>query len=196
MALSNGPIYNIPTGRRDGLVSDPSTVNLPGPFFTVSRALQSFISKGLTLEEMVTLLGAHTVGFAHCSAFQERLSSFQAGNLDPTMDPALDATLVRTCGSFARPVRDDPVVFLDQQSPSEFDNQFYNQILARRGVLRIDQELAMDPLSAELVSKFAADNERFRVSFADAMVKMGSIDVLVGNEGEIRKNCRAFNFPL
>ncbi|KAI4348509.1 hypothetical protein L6164_009224 [Bauhinia variegata] len=192
VALAGGPRYNISTGRRDGLVSNPDEVNLPGPSFSVSEALQSFTAKGMTLKEMVTLLGAHTTGFAHCSFFEDRLSSFQ-GTLDPTMDPALDSVLVRVCGSATNPARNDPTVFLDQNTSFVFDNQFYNQILMKRGVLHIDQQLAIDQSSSGMVRDFAANGASFSQSFADAMIKMGNIDVLVGNAGEIRRNCRVFN---
>ncbi|KAK7316041.1 hypothetical protein VNO77_34677 [Canavalia gladiata] len=195
VALGGGIRYSVPTGRRDGLLSDPSLVNLPGPSMSVSGALKFFTEKGLTLEDMVTLLGGHTVGFAHCSVFQNRLSSFQ-GRRDPTMDPALDARLVQICGSFNNQPRNDPLVFLDQNSPSQFDNQFYNQMLIKRGVLHLDQQLAMDPLSRPIVVNFSTDNANFQRKFANAMIKLGIIDVLLGSQGEIRKNCRAFNIPL
>ncbi|XP_027357199.1 peroxidase 44-like [Abrus precatorius] len=195
VALAGGIRYSVPTGRRDGLLSDPSQVNLPAPSLSVSRALQFFTAKGLTLEDMVTLLGGHTVGFAHCSVFQNRLSSFK-GTLDPTMDPDLDAKLVQICGSLNKPPKGDPLVFLDQNSPFKFDSEFYDQMLRKRGVLHIDQELALDPLSKDMVANFAADGNSFQQKFANAMIKMGNIGVLVGSEGEIRKNCREFNFPL
>jgi len=74
-----------------------------------------------------------------------------------------------------------------------FDNEFYKQIILKRGVLFIDQQLALDPLSSGLVSGFAGNDAAFERSFADAMVKMGNIGVLVGSDGQIRKNCRIFN---
>ncbi|RDX57840.1 Peroxidase 44, partial [Mucuna pruriens] len=179
VALAGGPRYDVATGRRDGLVSESSLVNLPGPESTVSEALQVFTEKGMTLDEMVTLLGAHTVGFAHCSFFRGRLN-------DPQMDPALRAKLGRIC----EPANRDPRVFLDQNTSMAFDNEFYNQILLKRGVLFIDQQLALDPSSKGLVSTFAGNDAGFQRSFVDAIVKMGNIGVLVGNNGEIRKNCR------
>ncbi|CAL5435553.1 unnamed protein product [Camellia sinensis] len=45
VALAGGPNYTVPTGRRDGLVSDPNLVNLPGPSLFVSQALQFFTAK-------------------------------------------------------------------------------------------------------------------------------------------------------
>ncbi|XP_058205450.1 peroxidase 44-like [Rhododendron vialii] len=194
VALAGGPNYTVPTGRRDGLISDPNLVNVPGPTFSVSEALQSFTAKGLTLNDMVTLLGAHTVGVAHCDFFLDRLSDFQGtGKPDPTMDPALVSKLFNLCGTQSRPFKKDPTAFLDQSTPFVVDNQYYNDILSRRGIMQIDQELALDNSSASIVSGFANDAVGFQRSFADALVKMGSIEVLVGNTGQIRKNCRVFN---
>lgn len=185
VALSGGPKYNVPTGRRDGLVAN-SDVDLPGPTTPVSQARSIFANKGLTTEEMVTLLGAHTVGVAHCGFFSGRLSS--SGTPDPTMDPALDAKLVKLCKSAG-----NPAAFLDQNTSFIVDNQFYKQILLKRGIMQIDQQLALDPSTKPFVSGFAANGAKFQKSFANALIKMGKIGALVGNQGEIRKNCRVFN---
>ncbi|ESW23512.1 hypothetical protein PHAVU_004G053800 [Phaseolus vulgaris] len=189
--LAGGKWYSIPTGRKDGLLSDPALVNLPSPSLSVSDALPFFTAKGLTLEDMVTLLGGHTVGFAHCSMFQNRLE----GNGDPSMDPALEQTLVQICEFKKRP-NSDPLAFLDQNTSFLFDNQFYHQMILRRGVLHIDQQLALDPLSRNMVQNFAANDSFFQEKFAKAMIKLGSIGVLDSTDGDIRKNCRAFNIPL
>ncbi|XP_028766848.1 peroxidase 57-like [Neltuma alba] len=193
VALAGGPRYNIPTGRRDGLVSSPNEVNIPGPSLSVSQAFESFRVKGFSLNEMVTLLGAHTVGFTQCSLVRGRLSSF--GNRDPTMDPTLDDKLGRICGSAQRPARNDPQIVLDQNTSLVFDNEYYRQVRMRRGVLHIDQQVGVDASSRGIMAGFAANGNSFKRSFAKAMIKMGSLDVLVGNAGEIRKNCRAFNDP-
>ncbi|KAK3198217.1 hypothetical protein Dsin_021632 [Dipteronia sinensis] len=187
--LAGGLNYAVPTGRRDGLVSNMDEVNLPGPTLTVPEALQSFTSKGLNVNDMTTLLGGHTVGVAHCSFFQDRLSNFQGtGAPDSSMDPTLVAKLKRICGINAN----DPTAFLDQNTSFAFDNEFYNQIRLRRGVLQIDQELASDTSTAGIVSGFASNPGGFQRSFANAMIKMGNIQVLVGNAGEIRQNCRGY----
>ncbi|XP_059646460.1 peroxidase 57 [Cornus florida] len=192
VALAGGSNYSVPTGRRDGLVSDPTEVNVPGPTDSVSDALESFTAKGLTLNDMVTLLGAHTVGVAHCFFFQDRLSNFQGtGKPDPSMDPTLVTKLSKTCGTKSR--NKNPTVFLDQNTSFVIDNEFYKQIMLKRGIMQIDQELSLDKLSAPIVSNFASNGIGFQQSFANAMVKMGSIEVLVGNAGEVRKNCRVFN---
>lgn len=54
---SGGPRFAMPTGRRDGRVSKASAVNLPGPTLSVAEATRSFTAKGMTRNDMVTLLG-------------------------------------------------------------------------------------------------------------------------------------------
>ncbi|WJX29663.1 peroxidase [Trifolium repens] len=196
IALANGPRYHVLTGRRDGLVSNALNVTIPGTSLNVSQALKKFTSKGLTLEDMVTLIGAHTIGFSKCKFFQNRLSSFRSGRIDPTMDPNLNAYLVEKCGSIFNPAENHTSVFLDEETPFDFDNQFYKQIINRRGILHIDQQLALDPISRDLVWNFARGNFNFWDRFGVAWSKLGRIEVLVGNEGEIRRNCRAFNHDI
>ncbi|XP_055835273.1 peroxidase 44-like [Solanum dulcamara] len=186
VALAGGPSYIISTGRRDGLVSDPSQVNLPGPSLTVPQAFQSFKSKGFTINEMVTLLGGHTVGITHCSFIQgDRLS-----RADGSMDIKLFSTLRKTCNS-----KGDPSVFLDQNTSFVVDNSFYKQLRLKKGILKVDQLLASDKSTAGIVSNFASNPRAFQQAFANALIKLGNTQVLVGKSGEIRKNCRAFNPP-
>lgn len=194
VGLAGGPKYNVSTGRRDGLVSNVEDVNLPGPSLSVPGAFSFFQAKKLTLNDMVTLLGAHTVGVAHCTFFQDRLSNFQGtGKPDPTMDRDLAARLFKLCGNASRPLSIDPTVFLDQGTPFVVDNQFYNQTIFKKGILEIDQQLALDRSSAPIVKNFASNRVPFGQNFANALIKMSKIEVLVGSAGEIRKNCRVFN---
>lgn len=193
VALAGGPQYNIPTGRRDGLISRADEVDLPGPASTVSQAQQAFRTRGMTINDMVVLLGGHSIGVTHCSFFQDRLTNFQGtGGPDPTMDPDLVTDLTNTCGSDPN---SDPTVFLDENSSFVLDNEYYNQIMNNRGLLEIDQELALDRSTSGIAQRLAADNALFGQSFAKAMVKLGSLQVLEGNAGEIRTNCRMFNEP-
>ncbi|KEH23546.1 putative peroxidase [Medicago truncatula] len=57
----------------------------------------------------------------------------------------------------------------------------------------IDQKLTLDKSTSLFVSNFASNGEKFVNNFATAMIKMGKIGLLIGNEGEVRKNCRVFN---
>lgn len=50
----------MPTGRRDGRVSLASeTSNLPGFTDSVAVQIQKFNSKGLNIQDLVTLVGKH-----------------------------------------------------------------------------------------------------------------------------------------
>lgn len=193
MVLAGGPNFTVSTGRLDGLRSNPEVVDLPGPTVPVSEVLQRFANKGFTPKEAVALLGAHTVGFSRCSFFQERLSNFRAtGVADNDMDQSFAEDLSRTCGSSSS---EDPTTFLDHGTPNAFDNQYYNQTMFKRGVLKIDQALATDTSTAGFVSHFASDQADFQVTFSNGMVKLGGLGVLDNSAGEVRQNCRAFNRP-
>lgn len=84
----------VPTGRRDGFVSNPEDANriLPPPFISVEGMLSFFGNKGMDVFDAVALLGAHTVGVASCVNFADRITDFQGtGQPDPSMDPNLAA---------------------------------------------------------------------------------------------------------
>ncbi|ESQ54694.1 hypothetical protein EUTSA_v10026803mg [Eutrema salsugineum] len=180
--LAGGPSFLVPTGRRDGLRSNPNDVNLPGPTIPVDASIRAFADQGMNVNDMVTLIGGgHSVGVAHCSLFQDRLN-------DPAMDRTLNARLRNTCRA-----PNDPSVFLDQRTSFTVDNAIYGEIQRQRGILRIDQNMGLHGPTRGIVSRFASSNALFRQRFAQAMVKMGTIKVLTGRSGEIRRNCRVFN---
>lgn len=137
------------------------------------------------------VLGDHTIGVAHCSFFQDRLYNFQnSGKPDPTMVPSLASALRSTCPNGK--TKTDSTVSLDQgpRSSSVVDNSYYKQILARRGILQIDQEIALDERTKDIVGTIAG-GPGFSARFGQAMVKLGALRD--GSPGEMRKSCRAIN---
>ena len=54
---SGGGRYIVHTGRRDGTVSLAKNVNLPAPSISVSNSINAFSKKGLSVVDMVYLLG-------------------------------------------------------------------------------------------------------------------------------------------
>uniref|UniRef100_A0A803KVE8 Peroxidase n=1 Tax=Chenopodium quinoa TaxID=63459 RepID=A0A803KVE8_CHEQI len=191
LRMGGGPNYSIQTGRRDGLISRAQDVNLPSPFLTVSETISAFNAKKFTTEEIVILLGCHTVGVSSCGFFQDRLYQGTT-QFDPIMDPTLRKQLMPICpkGTTA-----NNSTFLDQNSQSSniVDNSFFVQILEQRGILPIDQSLARDPKTVSFVKQFAQSASLFNSKLASAMVKLQALDVLTGSQGEIRKTCNRFN---
>ncbi|XP_073147906.1 peroxidase 5-like [Henckelia pumila] len=193
--LGAGINYAVPSGRLDGRVSieDEVTQNLPPPFFNAPQLVQNFARKGLSTDEMVTLSGAHSIGISHCSSFSNRIYNFNSTHpVDPSMDPNFARQLRRRCPSIIN-ARNDPTVPLDFLSPNKLDNKYYSLLNIKRGLLTSDQTLATSPSTASMVKSNAKNGALWVNKFANAMIKMGSIDVLTGNNGEIRKNCRIVN---
>ncbi|XP_020094797.1 peroxidase 57-like [Ananas comosus] len=192
VALAGGMPYQVPMGRRDGTVGLASNVVLPSPFMSVQQALQIYQQKGFNVFDMVLQLGAHTVGVTHCSFVDGRLYDFNgSGKPDPSMNTALLNDLKQICPPQSST---DNIVDLDQNptSVNRVDNSYYRQLMQNRGVLPIDQALASDPSTRWIVQLLASTN-LFPPLFNNALVKLGSNQVLTGTQGQIRKNCRAVN---
>nr|GMD02800.1 cationic peroxidase 2-like [Ipomoea batatas] len=190
VVLTNGPTWAVPLGRRDGLVSVASDAsNLPAFTDSVDVQRQKFSDKGLNTQDLVTLVGGHTIGTSACQFFSYRLqSNFSANGPDPTIDPAFLATLQSLCqgGGSTR-------VALDNGSGNTFDTSYFDNLRNNRGVLESDQKLWNDNSTKPIVEGFLGIagvlGLRFSVEFATSMVKMSNIEVKTGTDGEIRRGC-------
>ncbi|GJM91511.1 hypothetical protein PR202_ga07887 [Eleusine coracana subsp. coracana] len=123
VTLLGGRRYDVPLGRRDGTQSNPWEVDLPAPFAMIDDVLRTFSGKGFSAEEMVLLLGAHTVGGAHCASFRYRLltnDNKQHGTLE--MEESFRYDLLQTCGAADQPLDTDSVPFIDPETPFAIDN--------------------------------------------------------------------------
>ncbi|XP_020239747.1 peroxidase 5 [Cajanus cajan] len=189
-----GTNYEVPSGRRDGRVSigDEVPQNVPRPTLSADELVTNFARKGLSADEMVTLSGAHSIGVSHCSSFSNRLYSFNdTFQQDPSMDASYAATLKATCP--APPSATDPTVALDPSTPIRLDNKYYEGLMNHRGLLTSDQTLYTSHSTKEMVQTNAYNGATWAQKFAQAMVRMGSIEVLTGSDGEIRKHCSFVN---
>ncbi|KAK8938690.1 Peroxidase 72 [Platanthera zijinensis] len=192
--LSGGPNWEVPLGRRDS--RSPSLIgsnnNLPSPNNTLNTILSKFQRQGLDIVDVVTLSGSHTIGKVQCSSFRQRLYNQNGNGLpDSTLDPSYAAKLRTQC---PRSGGDQVMFSLDLVSPAKFDNEYYKNIVAMKGILSSDEVLFTgSQRTRELVRKYAESNELFFEQFAKSIVKMGSISPLVGSQGEVRKICRRVN---
>ncbi|KAK4390832.1 Peroxidase 64 [Sesamum angolense] len=189
VVLSGGPRWDVPKGRKDGRISRANdTLQLPFPTFNISQLQQSFSQRGLSIDDLVALSGGHTLGFSHCSSFQNRIHNFNnATDVDPSMNPSLAARLRQVCPMHNR-VK-NAGANLDS-TPTVFDNAYYKALLQGKSIFSSDQALLTASRTKALVSKFAASQEEFYEAFVKSMIKMSGIS---GGGTEIRRSCGAVN---
>ncbi|KAF5755491.1 putative peroxidase [Helianthus annuus] len=188
--MTGGSGWAVPTGRRDGLVSLASDAeSIPGPKDSIDDQIKKFANKGLSIEDLVTLVGGHMIGTAGCVTFSDRLYNYNNTNApDPAIDQGFLPHLQTLCplsGDLTRRVA------LDTNSENNFDNSFYENIRRGRGVLESDSKLWSDPRTQKFAQPFIgasrSHGSTFNKMFAIAMVKMSKIELKTGNQGEIRR---------
>ncbi|EEF45459.1 peroxidase 24 [Ricinus communis] len=186
------PLWDVLTGRRDGTVSLASEVNgnIPSPFADFNTLMQQFSNKGLDVNDLVVLSGGHTIGVAHCATFTNRLYNFTGiGDMDPSLDKTYAELLKTKCPNPSNPAT---TVEMDPQSSLTFDKNYYDILLQNKGLFQSDAALLENTQSARIVRQLKTSNAFF-AKFAISMKKMGAIEVLTGNAGQIRQNCRVVN---
>ncbi|XP_057955610.1 peroxidase 58-like [Malania oleifera] len=153
---------------------------------------------------MVALSGAHTLGAANCKSFIYRTSGTGG---DPNMDPKFKAELQRVCGGGLLNGNDTQIIsgsfekgtFPLDPTPSYFDNAYYQSLLNHTGLLASDQllvsstEADLVATTKVLVDKYSENKTIFQIDFGASMVKMSTIGVLTGKDGQVRQNCRMPN---
>ncbi|KAL8155983.1 peroxidase 43 [Apium graveolens] len=198
VALANGPRYQVQTGRRDGIVSDKSLAeDMPDVNDSIQTLKAKFVSKGLNDKDLVVLSAAHTIGTTACFFMEKRLYSFfpNGGGSDPSINPAFLPELQATC-----PRNGDVNVRLpmDRGSEQTFDKHILQNIRTGFAVIASDASLYDDVMTRSVVDSYFGPlnpvlGPSFETDFVNSMIKMGSIDVKTGTEGQIRRVCRAFN---
>ncbi|ERN09381.1 peroxidase 31 [Amborella trichopoda] len=192
--LVGGPEWEVYKGRKDGKMSKASRVagNLPLVNQTIDQLISLFNSKGLSIQDMVALSGAHTIGFAHCNEFMPRIYNFnKTFEIDPAMDQAYALSLRSPCPQKGI----DPTIVAnnDISTPTTFDNAYYRNLQKGLGLLGSDQGLYANPKTRGYVEAFAKDQQLFFDYFVKAMHKLGGLGVKMGGQGEVRRDCGFFN---
>lgn len=82
---------------------------------------------------------------------------------------------------------------MNPSSPTVSDVGYYVDVLNKRGLFTSDQSLLTSASTANQVHQNAMNPLLWKSKFANAMVKMGKIGVITGNQGEIRKKCGVIN---
>ncbi|KAI3858947.1 hypothetical protein MKW98_028680 [Papaver atlanticum] len=186
------PFWEVPYGRKDGLVSIAKEADyaVPKGRESITTLIEFFQSIGLNLIDLVVLSGAHTIGKCNCGVIQDRLYNYQGtGKADPTIDVKYLNFLKRKCK------RASEYVELDGETPTTFDSMYYTNLQMNKGLLKTDQLLNSDSRTSGLVDAMANQPEwLFLQQFSVSMVKLGNTQVLTGRkEGEIRTKCSSIN---
>jgi peroxidase len=190
--ILNGIGYNVTSGRLDGKVSSAieAEKNLPPPTYNRTELEDLFVKKkGLTVEDLVVLSGAHTIGRSHCSSFTNRLYP----NIDPTLHQDFATyTLKQQCPEYANV---DGIVNLDHVTPVALDSLYYVNVLDRTALFFSDWSLLTSKETKDLVVQYATKPGDWEADFAVSLPKLSNIHVITNpKKGEIRKCCRAVNY--
>ncbi|RCV21782.1 hypothetical protein SEVIR_4G133200v4 [Setaria viridis] len=193
VALLGGPAWNVQLGRKDSRAADKyaAMTELPSPKDNLTALVQLFERYGLDAKDLVALSGAHSVGTARCLHYRERVYGYDGQGGADDIDPSFAEIRRQTCQAGG----DDAMAPFDEQTPMRFDNAYYKDLIARRGLLTSDQELygCGGPLD-HLVERYSMDGEAFAKDFAKAMVKMGKIPPPPGKPVEVRLTCSKVNY--
>ncbi|EOA12419.1 hypothetical protein CARUB_v10027970mg [Capsella rubella] len=193
VVAAGGPSYKVELGRFDGLVSTAASVtgNLPGPNDKVTQLNKLFAKNKLTQEDMIALSAAHTLGFAHCGKVFNRIYNFnRTHSVDPTLNKAYAKELQLAC-----PKKVDPriAINMDPTTPRKFDNLYFKNLQQGKGLFTSDQVLFTDARSRPTVNAWATNSVAFNKAFVTAMTKLGRVGVKTRRNGNIRRDCGAFN---
>lgn len=90
-------------------------------------------------------------------------------------------------------MKSDAVVKNDLKTGMVFDNVYFSNLLEGKGLFLTDTVLADDERTAELVNVYARDEKEFFDRWQESFLKLGSIDVKTGDQGEIRRICTEIN---
>ncbi|KAL2337618.1 hypothetical protein Fmac_012064 [Flemingia macrophylla] len=180
-----GLTWDVKLGRRDSTTAsrDAADANIPAPFFSLSQLITNFKNHGLDEKDLVVLAGGHSIGYARCVSFRDRIYN------DSNIDPSFAKNLKYIC---PRNGSDSNLSPLDQTA-AKFDTQYFSGLVQKNGLLHSDQELFNGGSTDELVKEYSDNIYDFYEDFANSMIKMGNIQPLTGNQGEIRVNCRKVN---
>ncbi|KAL0370749.1 UNVERIFIED_CONTAM: Peroxidase 4 [Sesamum angustifolium] len=187
--LLGGPNWKVKVGRRDSKTASLKAANsgvLPAPDSNLTTLIQKFKDQGLSPTDLVALSGTHTIGRTRCVVFRGRI--YNDTNIDTSFAKKRQRTCPRTVG-----LGDDNFAPLDNKTPRIFDNAYFKNLIAKKGLLHSDQALYDGGSTDSLVELYSKSPESFNKDLVVAMIKMGDISPLTGSNGEIRKNCRKPN---
>ncbi|KAH9698633.1 peroxidase 5 [Citrus sinensis] len=181
-----GPSWTVKLGRRDSTTASRSLAeNLPSFTDGLDKLISTFATKGLNARDLVALSGAHTIGQAQCAFFRDRIYNNQSN-----IDAGFASTRRRQCPANGGDSNLSP---LDLVTPNSFDNNYFKNLIQKKGLLASDQVLFSGGSTDSIVDEYSKNPSKFKSDFAAAMIKMADISPLTGTAGQIRRVCNIVN---
>ena len=190
MNQTGGPDWKVRLGRLDSLTAKLEESNniMPSPRANASFLINLFNKFNLSVEDLVSLSGSHSIGQARCFSIMFRLyNQSGTGQPDPAIDPKYREKLNMLCPTNV----DQNITGNLDATPRIFDNQYFKDLVAGRGFLNSDQTLFTFTETREFVKLYSKDQGEFFKAFVEGMLKLG--DLQSDQPGEIRRNCRVVN---
>ncbi|KAH7278051.1 hypothetical protein KP509_38G021800 [Ceratopteris richardii] len=190
--LSGGPIIPMRTGRRDGLsaASNQTVVNnIPPPTLNITALKQNFQNQGLDSRDLVALSGGHTIGRAHCRFVDPQITP----TISTDLNTAFALNLSRICLPANNSIKARQTTHLDFITQNLFDNSYFQNVLSKVAIFHTDAALTNASDTLQLVQLYAQNQPLFFQQFSQSMIKMSQLNILTGQQGEIRKKCTTPN---
>lgn len=192
--------------------NERETVSLLGKGLLFSPLFQILSTIRIVVSNWIfNCKGGHSIGKISCEFIQGRLFNFSGtGQPDPSIASDFLDEMRRNCqdsGNSSNGTASPPMVSRAMSeltlgmtyyqglsssvsSGSAFDTHYYQSLLQGRGLLFSDQQLMAEEKTERLVRAYASDDgSTFQIDFARSMMKMSSLSVLTGSQGQVRLNC-------
>ncbi|KAF7811427.1 lignin-forming anionic peroxidase-like [Senna tora] len=160
--LTGGPSWKVKLGRRDSTTAYKNIVDIDLPAFNDSLPVIISLSrrKDLAQERWVYSNNSNMIDAGYAFARQ------------------------RDCPLTSSPYTDNKkLANLDYVTPFSFDNNYFKNLILKKGLLESDQALYNGGSTDSIVLEYSANTTIFRSDFASAMIKMGDILPLNGSAG-------------
>ncbi|KAI3744213.1 hypothetical protein L1987_57290 [Smallanthus sonchifolius] len=172
--MVGGPTWSVKLGRRDSTTASLvlAETGLPSFKAPLDSLISTFSDNGLSAQDMVELSGAHTIKQAQCFTFRDRIY-----NNGSDIDAGFASTRRRRC-----PINDghENLAALDLVTPNSFDNNYFKNLIQKKGLLESDQVLFSGGSTDNIVREYSNNPSKFKSDFAAAMMKMSEIRPLTG----------------
>lgn len=190
VALTGGPNWAVRLGRLDSLTASQEDSNqiMPSPRANATSLIDLFNKYNLSVKDLVSLSGSHSIGQGRCFSIMFRLyNQSGTGRPDPAIEPSFREELFKRCPQGG----DENVTVNLDSTPYVFDNQYFKDLVGGRGLLNSDETLYTFGETRRYVRLFSQNQSAFFRAFVEGMLKMG--DLQSGRPGEVRRNCRVVN---